>query len=150
MAKKHHSHRSLTSALDSLKASGLKRTKPREVVLQYLVDHHGPFSAKDIHIALKRKELDAVTIYRCLSAFEEAGLARRCDFGDGIARYEISNESDHHHHHVICTDCRRIETLDDCNLPKQLEAKVEDLGYSQVRHVLEFMGLCGACSKKSA
>jgi len=135
---------------DALQSAGLKRTLPRQAVLQYLQENHGPFSAKDIHEALRRKELDSVTVYRCLSAFEGVGLVRRCDFGDGIARFEFQHEGDHHHHHVICLRCRKVETLETCELTRQLEASVTALGYSKVRHVLEFTGICRGCSKKSA
>jgi Fur family ferric uptake transcriptional regulator len=141
-----HSHASVDDALEALKASGLKRTRPRELVLEYLVENHGPFSAKDVHQALARKDLDAVTTYRVLAAFEEAGLVRRCDFGDGIARFEYSDRNaHHHHHHVRCVECRKVEMLDDCQLTR-LETKVKALGYSDVRHVLEFRGRCRACS----
>ena len=141
-----HRHATLDQALASLKAAKLKRTRPRELLLRYLVENHGPFSAKDLHRALQRKKLDAVTTYRCLAAFEEAALVRRCEFGDGTARFEFHDENaHHHHHHVVCVKCRKVEKLDDCQLIR-LEKKVEDLGYSNVRHVLEFTGRCRACS----
>lgn len=126
-----------------MKAAGLKRTKAREAILAYLVENHGPFSVKELHEQVGLKSLDSVTTYRCLASFEEAGLVRRCDFGDGTARFELRG-GDHHHHHVICTECRRIEKLEDCHLEK-LEARVKALGYSDVRHVLEFSGKCRAC-----
>ena len=146
----HQHHRSWADALESLKLANLKRTKPRELVLHYLVEHHGPFSAKELHQALratkKHDGLDAVTTYRCLAAFEEAGLVRRCDFGDGIARFEFHDGcEEHHHHHVICVDCHKVEKLEDCHLAK-LEAKVRALGYSNIGHSLEFRGRCQACS----
>jgi Fur family ferric uptake transcriptional regulator len=131
--------------LEALQASGLKRTKPRETLLRYLAENHGPFSAKDLHEALGRRGLDAVTTYRCLAAFEKARLVARCDFGDGIARYEFSDGPEHHHHHVVCVGCRKVEKIDDCQLLR-LEDKVRGLGYSEVRHVLEFTGLCRSCS----
>lgn len=156
----HHSHdcahgHSLEAALEQMKDAGLKRTKSREAILAYLVENHGPFSAKELYEALKsrakgaqkKSDLDTVTTYRCLAAFEEAGLVRRCDFGDGTARFELRG-GDHHHHHVICTSCRKIEKLEDCHLEK-LEARVRALGYQQVRHVLEFSGLCRACAALS-
>ena len=148
-----HGH-SLEQAFEQLKAAGLKRTKAREAILAHLVRHHGPFSAKELQAALGRpkgarkyNDLDTVTTYRCLASFEEAGLVRRCDFGDGTARFELRG-GDHHHHHVICTSCRRIEKLADCELGA-LEARVKALGYENVRHVLEFSGLCRACAKKA-
>jgi len=136
----------LAGALEVMKEAGLKRTRPRELVLGHLVQHHGPFSAKELYLALRRRELDGVTTYRVLAAFEEAGLVRRCDFGDGIARFEYSdlNES-HHHHHVVCVDCKKVEMLEHCHLAS-LENRVKELGYAQVRHVLEFRGRCRACS----
>ncbi len=140
---------SLTRALQILKSAKLKRTKPREFLLQYLVENHGPFSAKEIQLKLKRKDLDPVTTYRCLAAFEDAGLVRRCDFGDGIARFEYNEESGHHHHHVICKECRKIEKLDGCYLA-MLEKSVHELGYSKIQHFLEFSGICKNCTKKSA
>jgi Fur family ferric uptake transcriptional regulator len=110
------------------------------------VQHHGPFSAKELHGALKRSELDGVTTYRILAAFEDAGLVRRCDFGDGIARFEYHDPKElHHHHHVVCVDCKKVEMLDNCQL-SPLEKRVTDLGYSNVRHILEFRGRCRACS----
>ncbi len=156
MAKKAHQHshecahgHSFDLALDRMKESGLKRTKSREVILRYLVNHHGPFSAKELQDKIEgkagRSALDTVTVYRCLSSFEEAGIVRRCDFGDGIARFELKAEGEHHHH-VICTSCRKIEKLEDCQLEK-LEAKVKALGYTKIHHVLEFSGLCRSCAK---
>lgn len=162
MPKKEHQHdhdcahgHSLEHAFEQMKAAGLKRTKAREAILACLVENHGPFSAKELQEALKSRkknrkgsqaisDLDTVTTYRCLASFEEANLVRRCDFGDGIARFELRG-GEHHHHHVLCTRCRKIEKLDDCHLEK-LEARVRALGYSEVRHVLEFSGLCRACA----
>ncbi len=141
-----HETVSLEQALEKRNQAKLKRTKSREAILRHLVEHHGPFSAKELQLALKRKDLDTVTTYRCLASFEEAGLVRRCEFGDGLARFE---ESEHHHHHVICVSCRKIEKLEDCHLEK-LEEKVKLMGYAKVSHVLEFTGLCRGCSKKAS
>jgi Fur family ferric uptake transcriptional regulator len=138
--------KSLKSPSDAavvLAKAKLKRTKSRELLLGYLMRHHGPFSAKDIHAALKRKDMDAVTIYRCLAAFEEAEIVARSEFGDGIARFEY-RDSHHHHHHVRCVSCEKIQMLDDCHLA-QLEVELQNMGYTKIRHVLEFSGVCREC-----
>jgi Fur family ferric uptake transcriptional regulator len=137
----------VTRAPELLRAAGLKRTRPRETILAHLAAHHGPFSARDVHVALRDRGWDEATTYRCLSAFEEARLVRRCDFGDGIARYELT-EDGHHHHHVLCVECRRIEPIHACELAG-LERKVRELGFTQLRHVLEFRGLCRRCSRSA-
>ncbi len=140
-----HRERGLEQALLLMQKAGLKRTKNREVLLELLTCEHGPFTIEEIQKKLKRDALDLVTVYRCMQAFEKASLVRRCDFGDGIARFEYQGDEAHHHHHVICIECRRTESLEGCELPK-LESKVKRLGYSSVRHSLEFFGVCKHCS----
>src|SRR5690349_1655996 len=98
---KHHARKldekeELTHALEILRKAGLRRTNPRKALLTYLIREHGPFSIEEIFQAVKRKELDLVTVYRCLAAFEKLGLVRRCDFGDGVARYEFQSDPKHH------------------------------------------------------
>lgn len=132
------------AARSALQRAGLKRTRPRELVLGLLAREHGPFTSDEIFKANKGAGLDLTTVYRCLSAFESAGLVRRCEFGDGIARYEYQGNPDKHHHHVICLRCRRTENLESCRLPG-FETKVRKLGYTEIRHSLEFFGICRSC-----
>ncbi len=139
----------LNGALAALQKAKFSRTKNREILLGFLIEKHGPFSIEEIHRALKRQELDLVTIYRCMQAFEQASLVRRCDFGDGIARFEFQEEGGHHHHHVICKKCKKTENLEHCELP-QLENRVKRLGYSKIQHSLEFFGICKDCSSRFA
>ena len=127
-----------------LKRSGLRRTEPREALLTVLASEHGPFSVETLHERVAKKKIDLVTVYRCVAAFEEAGVLRRCDFGDSIARYEL--EAGHHHHHVICRSCRQTESLDDCVLEK-FDQMIEKMGYTKVGHRLEFFGVCSKCQK---
>lgn len=114
-------------------------------MLAILVNEHGPFSAEDLHRRLPEGECDLVTVYRSLSAMEEISLVRRCDFGDGIYRYEF-NHVGHHHHHIICRVCRSVRVIDLC-VAETLERMAEELGYSNVSHVLEIFGTCPKCQK---
>jgi len=126
-----------------LKGAGLRRTEPREAILLILSTEHGPFSVEELHAKVARKKIDLVTVYRCVAAFEEAGVLRRCDFGDQIARYELA-AGHHHHHHVVCRSCQKAESLDDCVL-EQLDRTIEKMGYAKVGHRLEFFGVCSKC-----
>jgi len=138
----------LSAALLKLQRCHFSRTKTREVLLTFLIEEHGPFSIEEIHRGLKRQEMDLVTIYRCMQAFEKADVARRCDFGDGIARFEFQGE-DGHHHHVICKECKKTDNLGDCELPA-LEIKAKRLGYSKIKHTLEFFGVCKDCFDRTS
>jgi Fur family ferric uptake transcriptional regulator len=138
---------SLTAALQVLEESGLRCTQPRVKLLKSLIAEHGPFSVEELSRLSGSPRLDRVTVYRCLTAFEEIGLVRRCEFGDGISRYEFSM-GDHHHHHVVCRKCRKTQTLDQC-FPRALLTQVESLGFSDISHTLEFFGVCKSCRPES-
>lgn len=139
----------LELACTMMRDAGLKRTPNRENLLHFLIKNHGPFSKDEIMKALPQEEVDGVTLYRNLASFEEIGLVRRSEFGDGVSRYEFQSSPDEHHHHIICTTCRKVDSLENCALPK-LDLIVEKLGYSKVKHSLEFFGVCQTCTRKSA
>ena len=138
------SRQALQSIIDELKKSHLKVTEPRKAVLQALSADHGPFTAEELHKRVTKRVCDLATIYRCLSSLEKAGLIKRCEFGDGAARYEITRQADQHHHHVICNECKKIEVLDDCELDG-IDKFARKRGFSEVSHSLEFFGICSSC-----
>ncbi len=131
-------------ASETLKRSSLKVTRPRLALLGLLMAEHGPFTMEELHGRIDKTSCDLVTVYRCLSAFEEAGLVRRCDFGDGAIRFELSRGG-HHHHHVICRRCRTVKNLDAC-IAAEIEARLERDGFSDITHSLEFFGICAECA----
>lgn len=129
-----------------MQSLGHRVTAPRRAMLAILTSEHGPFSAGELHRKMGRKGCDVVTVYRSLQAMEEIGVLRRCDFGDGVYRYEF-NAGEHHHHHIICRMCRSVETLDLC-MAESLERLARDKGYRNVTHTLEVFGVCPTCAKK--
>ncbi len=139
----HH----LESALDVMRKARLRITRPRQVLLRILIQEHGPFTMEELRRKMHKEACNLVTVYRCLDKLEESGLVKRCDFGDGICRYEFSGDVSHHHHHIICKHCRKVEMLDGC-LVAELEKLVRERGYAEVGHSLEFFGICPVCQKK--
>jgi Fur family ferric uptake transcriptional regulator len=139
---------SIDSALAILRTHGLRVTEPRKAILQTLLNEHGPYSADEIHKRLGHSGCDVVTVYRSLQAMEEIGTLRRCDFGDGVYRYEF-NHGEHHHHHIICRSCRSVETIDVC-VADSLERIARLKGYQKVTHTLEVFGICLNCSTKNS
>jgi Fe2+ or Zn2+ uptake regulation protein len=144
--KTRSSHGTAEEAISRLVQSPLKRTKNREILLGVMAEKHGPFTAEELRDFIKGKKLDLVTIYRSLASFERVGLVRRCEFGDGMSRYEFQCEHEHHHH-IICRSCRKTENIDRCTIQK-LEKVVNRLGYTDVSHTLEFFGVCKSCMKE--
>lgn len=137
---------------DLLKSSGLKITEQRRKILSFLIANHGPFTVEEMAQKLKLLGFDLATLYRSMGTFEEAGLVEKRLFGDGLVRWELASHAgvacDHghhgHHHHLMCTDCKKIIQLDVC-LPEQLFVDLKKLGYAQLKHHLEFSGLCPQC-----
>jgi Fur family transcriptional regulator, ferric uptake regulator len=167
----HDPTATLDLATQRLKASGLKLTRPRLILLKAMVGFHSPFSTEQLYRATElpktsksrkkgpqqasdsRAELDLVTVYRSLATFSELGLVSKVDLGDGVVRYELSDPDGSHHHHVICTKCQGIQPLDFIEIEREIvaqEKKLRDLGYSGLSHRLEFFGLCLDCSRTSA
>ena len=123
----------------------LRHTRQRREILALLVEKPGPFSIQDIRSLIGQEACDPVTIYRVLENFERARIVRRCNFSDGVGRYELA-AGDKHHHHLVCTGCQRVEDLDSADCPTQkLERSARARGYAEVEHSLEIFGLCPHC-----
>ncbi len=133
----------LKNAIGVLEQASMRLTQPRIAILKALIADHGPFSVDEVRSLAGSKNLDRVTVYRCLTAFEELGIVRRCEFGDSTSRYEYSG-GEHHHHHVICKRCRKVETVEKC-VSKALFNSIQSMGYQDVSHSLEFFGVCKKC-----
>lgn len=137
----------LVRIIEEMKNARLRVTKPRVAILRVFLEKHGPFTAEEIHIKATKEVCDLATIYRSLNSLEKATIIRRCEFGDGTARYELSErETQHHHHHVICKICKKIEILDDCKL-HDIDFFPKKHGFLDVIHSLEFFGICPVCQK---
>lgn len=52
------------------------------------------------------------TVYRTLALLTRMGIIQKFAFGDGKARYEMTEASKKvpHHHHFVCPGCAKILT----------------------------------------
>lgn len=130
-----------------LQKSGLKKTKAREAIYEFLQTTKEPTDVTQILDFLKSRGIDTdkVTVYRILDIFVQKNLARKLEFQEGKFRYEGAGE---HHHHLICTNCKRVEDIDLENDISDHEAQIlKDTGFKVTDHSLEFFGLCKNCQK---
>ena len=148
MVKQKHSCNDDPDFVGLLRDAGLKATKPRLAIIDFLFHKHGPFTPDEIFQNVSGDEVDLTTIYRSTTALEKAGMLTRCEFGDGIARYEYRGNVDvsEHHHHVICRQCKKVTPLEIC-LTDTWEKVLAKMGYSDPGHTLEFFGVCRGCQK---
>jgi Fur family ferric uptake transcriptional regulator len=68
----------------------------------------------------------------------------RCDFNDGVVRYELA-AGGHHHHHIVCRVCRLTTPIQACSVDA-LQFLPTGHGYQNITHRLEFFGVCPECS----
>lgn len=134
---------SLEQAVAELKNVGLRVTAPRRAILKVLIESHGPFTVEEIHLKISKRLCDQATVYRCLTSLVDVGMARRCEFGDGSARFELAEDGEHHHH-IVCKLCKRVEIIDDDEIEK-IDQFARRRGFSDVSHILEFFGTCPQC-----
>jgi len=133
--------------LSTMQAYGLRQTAQRRALAHAIERIAQPFVAEDLYADLQAspRPLDLVTIYRSLHQLEALGLLQKSDFGQGPARYCLPVQSEGHHHHLLCRSCQKISHLEICGLEKQ-QKQLAQLGFTQISHKLEFLGLCPKCS----
>jgi Fe2+ or Zn2+ uptake regulation protein len=88
------------------------------------------------------KKIGLTSVYRNLHVLEQQGAIKPVNLLDGVTRYEL-NKSDRHNHYLVCSDCRRIEVLDECPMEGFLHRVSER--FRVQFHNLEIFGRCLAC-----
>lgn len=132
----------------ALRDRGLRRTPQRLAVLRAL-DGGRAKTANEVHELARRDcgELGLSTVYRTLVALTDAGMIDAIGQHEGEATYRLC--SDHHHHHLVCTECRRVVEIDECDLsPIEIDI-ARQTGFAVTGHTLTFHGRCADCTRTS-
>src|SRR5689334_1900020 len=92
--------------------AGMRMTRPREILLQLVLDSSGPFSVKMLHERAEQAGLNMhlATVHRNLAEFVEVGLVDELP-GDDNRLYALHEEKESGVH-VFCLDCRNIVPLE--------------------------------------
>ncbi|HET9704695.1 MAG TPA: transcriptional repressor [Vicinamibacterales bacterium] len=133
--------------LDRLRPAGTKRSSKRDLIVNAFLRQEGHLSADDLVDLIKREDhrISRATVYRTLQWMEEAGIARKVDFGEGRFRFEHSYRHPRHFH-LICKTCNRSYEF----LSSDIEALVEEVAAARAftarQSVVQIYGTCEACS----
>ena len=116
---------------------GLPMGQTRRAIIQVLTEMNDHPDSREIHAraAAVYPGLSIATVYRTLALFEQDGILRRIDFGDGRARYELAGKA--RHHHMIDTANGDVVEFSDDSLDALLKRLAADLGYDLVDCRLE-------------
>jgi len=137
---------------------GYRMTIPREAILNALSKTSKHLSAEDIYMVVHKiyPNVGLTTVYRTLELLVQMGLIFKFDFGDGRARYELSEgpKGARHHHHLVCTNCGRVVDYTDfideeVELLNQTERGLsKKYNFEITNHLIQFYGLCDNCRSK--
>ena len=149
-----HSHREgdpaawAERAFRELALRGHRAGGARTVVIERLAGEGGCLTAQELaeHLRGGSRTVGLASIYRALTALEEAGLVRPADLGPGERRYELVHDDGSHHHHVVCENCGRTIAFSDHGLEGAIESVAKRLGVSIDAHDVVLRGTCRDCS----
>ena len=120
----------------------------KDKILGVVKNCSGPITSREIQ--KKLPSINRATIYRALHHLKESKLVRVIEMGDGVTRFESSED---HHHHLVCIKCKNSQRVD---LPAKDETRLTMLQnklinknkFTIFEHSLEFFGLCINCAKQ--
>lgn len=129
-----------------LQKNALKRTSARLKVLHLFEESDHALSQPELEQHLG-EEIDRVTLYRILSAFEEKGIVHKIIDPQGTGKYALChadcNAGHHHdeHLHFNCIVCHNTYCLENTAVP----AVSVPAGFQVNELVLSASGICSKC-----
>ncbi|MFT4236035.1 MAG: Fur family transcriptional regulator [Microbacterium sp.] len=129
----------------AIRAAGLRVTEPRRAVYDALAAL--PHASADEVFSRVRTTLSSTSpqaVYNVLSAFVDAGVARRIEPAGHPGLFELRVGDNHHH--VVCTRCGRIDDIDCVHGAPPCMQPDDDHGYQIRSAEVTFWGVCPACA----
>jgi Fur family ferric uptake transcriptional regulator len=127
-----------------LRRSQLRVTRPRVAVLGAVLSR--PHADTDSIIQAARADLGDVShqaVYDVLRALTAAGLVRRIQPMNSVARYEARVGDNHHH--VVCRSCGAIADVDCAVGDTPCLTAADDSGYEIDEAEVIYWGRCPNC-----
>jgi Fur family ferric uptake transcriptional regulator len=128
-----------------LRLASLRVTRPRLAVLAAVHDHPHADTEKIIDAARQRVgDISHQGVYDVLRALTQAGLVRRIQPAESVARYEARVGDNHHH--VVCRSCGTIADVD-CAVGEAPCLVASDDGGFQIEEAeVIYWGHCPECA----
>jgi Fur family transcriptional regulator, ferric uptake regulator len=134
----------LDDAVDALRASGLRVSAARRLMLEALFAAGGPVSADAIAGGLDGRvpRSDLATVYRGLEALEQIGLVRHVHLGHGPGLYALATRG---REYLVCESCGDVQAVRPGELEGTRETIRETFGFRASFRHFPLVGLCAAC-----
>jgi Fur family ferric uptake transcriptional regulator len=137
--------RTSLAAADRLVAAGERVTRQRLQVANALAADGRQVTADELYRSLRRHEpkIGRATVFRTLETLVEAGVARRLELDGHVYAYVACLPE--HHHHLACTNCGRVEEIDEAYVRPIAERLAQEMGFQIDDARLDFYGRCATC-----
>lgn len=135
-----------TAAIARLRSANLRMTRHRLAILAAsLKGKPASSSIQQIHAAAGSERCNLVTVYRCMAAFEKAGLVSRVFSRNDIAYFQLTLDRPRRCH-VFCNQTGRVREISSASTAiiehaiQSVQRELRYRGYSEVGHIVEFFG----------
>lgn len=128
-----------------MKQRGFKLTKPRVVILDFILKAHGHLTAETVYQKLKSRKLGRSTVFRTFKIFEELGLIEKKP-SDIVKEYELREKP--RHFHIICTKCGKVLEFTQSRITDICKTKAKKEKFKMSALYLEIFGLCRNCRNR--
>ena len=119
---------------------GLRLTDQRRAVVSVLEQASDHPNIQDLYERASQVDpnLSIATVYRTVKLLEELDILTKLEFGDGVARYEITDKN--HHDHLIDLKTGKVIEFYDEEIERLQKKQAQKLGYRLIGHRLELYG----------
>ncbi len=99
---------SLSVDRKTLKATGLRATDQRAVILDIILQGGGHLDADEVYRRARQKHplISLSTVYRALRSFKNHDLVEEMHFDEEHHHYEAKSNKEHHH--LVCLKCGKV------------------------------------------
>jgi len=142
--------RDVTDAVTLLRASGLRVTGARRLVLEALFAVERPVGAEEIAGGLEGAlpGSDLASVYRNLETLEQVGLVRHVHFGHAAGLYELTRAQ--RHEYALCERCEKTSAVPANELDEARALIERVLGVEPRFTHFPIVGLCRSCRRERA
>ena len=130
-----------------LRTAGFRITPQRQLVLEAVTQlrHATPEEILG-EVQVTASGVNLSTVYRTLEVLEQVGLVTHAHIGHGAPTYHVVDDTPHIH--LVCSRCRKVESIDGDDFAKYANKLENDNGFVvNISHVA-LHGLCNKCANE--
>lgn len=133
-----------------LVTKGQRLTREREIIVDEVFSDHEHFDTDQLVARLSgrgdKRSVSRATVYRALSAMNEAGLLRKVARPNGREVWE-HDYGYPQHDHMVCDNCGQLFEFHNEEISRLIEKIASAQGFLRTSHRLEVYGTCDPCRR---